>query len=226
MNVRTLTKVAPNIYRRRSGRWVVRVNQNGQRINKTFPPKTPRAEVQRFVQNAKGERRLRPARANRRLTKVAPNIFQTTSGRWRVIVRRNGQLIAPSFAPETPRNDVERFVENVRDGRRLLQQEIRKKVLETKREFSKRGGQAAPEARSSAPHGYAAGQALKRLLDENGLSYMDLVKASGVEKSTVYRHASGRMRIGKPTARLYVAALADLTGKQRSEIRDLLGKQH
>jgi DNA-binding XRE family transcriptional regulator len=115
-----MKKVAPNIFRLPRGRWWVQVSQNGRRIQQSFAPETPREDVVRFVQEVKAGRRPRLAKGTRhhRLTSVAPNISQTLSGGWYVRINQNGRRIIESFPPGTPREVVERFVQEVKAGRR------------------------------------------------------------------------------------------------------------
>jgi hypothetical protein len=115
------TKVAPNIWRLPRGGWRARVSQNGRTFHKSFPPKTPRANVERWVREKRAGRRRRLAKGTRHYLprKVAPNIYRTLSGRWDVRINQNGRRINESFPPETPRADVDRFVQQVIDGRQL-----------------------------------------------------------------------------------------------------------
>ena len=55
-HARDLTKVAPNIYRRRNGSWKVFIEHEGRRIKKTFPPDTPQEDVEWYVLKVKGGR--------------------------------------------------------------------------------------------------------------------------------------------------------------------------
>jgi DNA-binding XRE family transcriptional regulator len=189
--IRQLTKVAPNIFRARSGRLLARVNRNGQRLLKLFPPKTRRGEVERFVRKVKEGRRLRRANENRRLTRIAPNIFQTPSGRWRAIVRQNGQLIVQGFPRETPQADVERFVQNVIAGRRSkrgLAEGLAGKATSTKRETP-----------------------LSQWRKKLGLKLADLAALGGVQLAAACAHCNGR-RLPSLTVRgNYAKGLSDLS---------------
>ena len=99
-----LTWVAPNIFQRPSGHWVAIMTQNGQRIAKGYSPETPRAEVERYVQQVKDGRRPRPVKERRwpDLEKVdpnIPNIFRRWSGRLVAKVYQNGRPLQQGFPP-------------------------------------------------------------------------------------------------------------------------------